>query len=175
MEKRRIVEFYIALFLIICGAVTMVLPLFNIVDVKRVFILLMALYGISHLVKNFLTLKSEEYSGFGVALSSIVILIVMMFVDIDESAYNLALILFIWIVLMSLNKLKESDYYHDRKNKLWKLNLFNLLLFILIGLLTCVSLSHSANIQILILGFFFFIHGVLEMMDPLVAYIIKNK
>ena len=175
MDKRTLVEFIVAWLLILVSCVVMILPIFDVHNIKVVFISIIAIYGISHLIKNFTTIASEDYSGFSTSLNSVIILIIMLFLDINDSPWNLALLLFIWIILMSLTKLKESDYYHDRKNKLWKLNIFNLMLFILVGILTTVNLYYTSDIQILVLGFFFLIHGILELMDPLVAYIISKK
>lgn len=174
MDRRTLVEFIIAGILILISCVVLILPIFNVDNIKMVFISIISLYGISHLIKNFTTLASKDYSGFGTSLNSVVVLILMMFLDVNEP-WNLALILFIWIILMSLTKLKESDYYHDRKNKLWKLNVCNLLLFVLVGILTTINLYYPSEVQILVLGFFFLIHGILELMDPLVAYIIEKK
>lgn len=170
MDRRTLVEFITAWILILLSCIVIVLPIFNVLNVKMVFISIIAIYGIIHLFKNFTTLASKDYSGFGTSFNSVIILILMMFLDINEP-WNLALTLFIWIILMSLTKLKESDYYHDRKNKLWKLNICNLLLFILVGILTTINLYYPSEVQIIVLGFFFLIHGILELMDPLVAYI----
>lgn len=174
MDRRTLIEFITAWILIFLSCIIMVLPIFNVDNIKAVFISIIAIYGISHLFKNFTTLYSKDFSGFSTSLNSVIILILMLFLDINEP-WNLALLLFIWIILMSLTKLKESDYYHDRKNKLWKLNIFNLLLFILVGILTTINLYYTSDIQILVLGFFFLIHGILELMDPLVAYIIEKN
>ena len=175
MDKRTLIEFITAWLLILCSCVVIILPVFEINNVKAVFISIIAIYGVSHLFKGFTILESKDYTGFNISFNSIVILLLMLFLDINDSPWNLALLLFIWIILMSLTKLKESDYYHDRKNKLWKLNIFNLMLFILVGILTTVNLYYTSDIQILVLGFFFLIHGILELMDPLVAYIISKK
>ena len=175
MKKRTFVELITAIVLIVLSCVVMILPLFQIDNVKFVFISIIAIYGITHLFKGFTILDSKDYSGFGTSINSVAILLFMMFLDINDSPWNLALLLFIWIILMSLTKLKESDYYHDRKNKLWKLNVYNLILFILTGILTTINLYYTSDVQILILGFFFLIHGILELMDPLVAYIIEKK
>ena len=175
MKKRTFVELITAILLIVISCIVMVLPLFQIENVKFVFISIIAIYGISHLFKGFTTIDSKDFSGFSTSINSVIILILMLFLDINNSPWNLALLLFIWIILMSLTKLKESDYYHDRKNRLWKLNVFNLLLFILVGIFTTINLYYTSDIQILILGFFFLIHGILELMDPLVAYIIEKK
>ena len=174
MDRRTLIEFITAWILIFLSCIVMVLPIFDFNNIKVVFISIIAIYGISHLFKNFTTLASKDYSGFSTSLNSVIILVLMLFLDINEP-WNLALLLFIWIILMSLTKLKESDYYHDRKNKLWKLNIFNLLLFILVGILTTINLYYTSDIQILVLGFFFLIHGILELMDPLVAFIIEKN
>lgn len=175
MDRRTLVEFITAWFLVLCGGIITILPIFNVTNVKAVFIFVIALYGVSHIIKNFLIINANDFSGFRTAASSIIALVLMLFLDINDSPWNLALILFIWIILISLTKLKESDYYHDRKNKLWELNIVNLVLFILTGILTSVNLYYTGDIQILVLGFFFLINGILELMDPLVAYLIEKK
>ncbi len=175
MDRRTLVEFITAWVLILIAGIVMVLPLFTVINIKHIFIAIISLYGIIHLVKNFLILQSKEYSGFSTAISSLVILIILLFIDINDKPWNLALVLFIWVILMSLTKLKESDYYHDHKNKLWELNLVNLILFILAGILTTINLFCENEVQILVIGFFFLINGILDLMDPLVAYINGKK
>lgn len=175
MDRRTLVEFITAWVLILVAAIITILPIFNITNIKSIFIIVISLYGIIHIIKNFLLLNSKDYSGFSTAAASIIALVLMIFLDVNDSPWNLAMILFIWIILISLTKLKESDYYHDRKNKLWELNIANLILFIVSGILTAVNLYYTSEIQILVLGFFFLINGILELMDPLVAYIIAKK
>ena len=175
MDRRTLVEFITSWFLVLTGGLVTILPIFNISDVKMVFIIIIALYGIIHLIKNFFILNSKDYSGFGTTIAGVVALILMLFLDVNDSPWNLALILFIWVILMSLTKLKESDYYHDNKNKLWELNVINLILFILTGVLTSINLYYTGDIQILVLGFFFLINSILELMDPLVAYLMEKK
>jgi len=175
MDRRTLVEFVTAWLLVITGAMMTILPIFNITNVRIIFILVISLYGIIHLIKNFFILNTKDYSGFSTSISCVISLVLMLFLDINDSPWNLALILFIWIILMSLTKLKESDYYHDRKNKLWELNIVNLILFIITGVITSINLYYTGDIQILILGFFFLINGILELMDPLAAYLIEKK
>ncbi|MBQ8902637.1 MAG: hypothetical protein IJY87_06250 [Bacilli bacterium] len=175
MDRRTLVEFITGWILVLAGGIMTILPIFSITNVRMVFIAIIAVYGIIHLIKNFFILEAKDFSGFRTAASCIVALILMMFMDINDSPWNLALILFIWVILMSLTKLKESDYYHDRKNKLWELNVINLILFILTGVLTSINLYYTGDVQILVLGFFFLINGILELMDPLAAYIMEKK
>ena len=76
---------------------------------------------------------------------------------------------------MSLIKLKKADYYNDRKNKFWILEIVTLILFILTGLLTTINLYYENSIQILVLGYFYLIHGILELVDPLTMYLNEKK
>ena len=175
MDRRNLIEFITSIVLILMASIITLLPIFNVYNVKKVFIFIMAFYGIVHFVKNLLILNSKDYSGFITAVVSIIILIIMCFLDVSDSPWNLALLLFIWIILMSLTKLKESDYYHDRKNKIWEINVVNLVLFIISGIVASINLYYTGDIQILVLGFFFLINGILELMDPLMAYLLIKK
>ena len=175
MDRRTLVEFITAWILIILGVVVAILPIFNVMNIKSVFVIIIAVYGIVHLIKNFLMIGGKDYSGFGISLSCVMALILMLFLDINDSPWNLALILFIWLILMSLTKLKETDYYHDQNNKLWKLNIVNLILFIIVGIVTSINLYYTGDIQILVLGFFLIINGILELMDPVVAYLLERR
>lgn len=175
MERRTFVEFIVAWILILLGAITTILPIFSIINIRTVFIVNIALYGIIHLIKNLLILNAKEYSGFSAAIACVVILGTLLFLNILDNPLNLALVLFVWIILMSLIKLRECDYYHDHKNKLWTLNVINLILFILTGILAAINLYCTSDVQILVLGFFFLVNGILELMDPLVAYIFGSE
>ncbi len=175
MDRRTLVEFVVAWFLVLLAAVVIILPIFNISNIKNVFVFIISFYGIIHIIKNSFILKSQDYSGFRTAAASLVVLIILLFLDVNDSPWNLALVLFIWVILMSLTKLKESDYYHDRANKLWELNIVNLILFIVTGILASISLNYYGDVQIIVLGFFFLINAILELMDPLAAYLITKK
>lgn len=174
MNRRSFVEFVIAWILVLFGGIVTILPIFNISNVKIILIIILSIYALSHLIKNLFILSSKDYSGFFTCAASIISLIMVLIMDVNNSPWNLALILFIWIIIMSIIKLKESDYYHDRKNRLWLLNIVNLILFILTGILCAVNLYYTGDIQIIIIGFFFLINGILELMDPLVAYIMNK-
>ena len=95
--------------------------------------------------------------------------------DVNDVPWYLAFALFIWIILMSLIKLKKADYCNDRKNSVWILKIVTLILFSLSGLLTTINLYYTSEVQILVLGFFYLIHGILELLDPLTIYLVEKK
>ena len=175
MNKKQIVDLLIAVFLIICGAVLLVFPLFHFVKVKPIFMGILAIYGILNLIQFLLTKDAKDYEGLLTMIASVITLIVAWRLDVAKTPWYLALTLFIWIIMMSLIKMKKADYYNDRKNPVWILKIVTLILFILSGLLATLNLYYEADIQILVLGFFFLIHGMLELFDPLTVYLGEKK
>ena len=51
MNKKQKVELIIATFLILCGSLVLIFPLFQFVKVKLIFILVLAVYGVLNLIK----------------------------------------------------------------------------------------------------------------------------
>lgn len=175
MKKKQIVDLLTAVFLIICGVILLIFPLFHFVSVKPIFMTVLGVYGILNLLQFLFTKKDKDYEGLLTTIASLITLIVAWRLDIAKTPWYLALTLFIWIIMMSLIKMKKADYYNDRKNSIWILKIVTLILFILTGLLATLNLYYEADIQVLVLGFFFFIHGILELLDPLTFYLIEKK
>ena len=42
-----------------------------------------------------------------------------------------------------------------------------------LGLLTSINLYYETSVQVVVLGFFFYTHGILELIDPLVKYLLS--
>lgn len=168
MKKKQIVDLIISIFLIICGSIILLFPLFHFVKVKSIFIGILFIYAILNMLKFILIFNSKDYEGLLTSLASILVLIIAIYLDITKVPWYLALCLLIWIILLSLIKLKKGDYYNDRKNKMWIIEIICLILFILTGLLTAMNLYYENDIQVLVLGYFFLIHGILEIFDPLI-------
>ena len=171
MNKKTKADLITSLTLIICSSIIILLPLLKINDVSVAFIILMGVYVISNLINYLLVRKSHDSEGLYTSISSLICIILVFILDINVKPVNLAIILLIWTLGMSLVKLKKADYYHDRENKMWILHIITLLIFILISLLTTINLYYSSDIQVLMLGNFFFINGILDLIDPLTNFI----
>jgi uncharacterized membrane protein HdeD (DUF308 family) len=174
MKRKEIVDLITAIILVVLGAVLLTFPLLRVVNVKYIFMGVLSFYGIMNLLQFLFTTNDKDYEGLFTMVASIISLILLGFLDI-ENPVNLALILFVWIVCMSLIKLKKCDYYHDRHKKIYILKIVTLILFILSGLLSVINLYYEPEVQILVLGFFYFIHGILELVDPITNYLMNNK
>ena len=175
MKKKQIVDLIIALILILSGSILLVFPLVKIVNIKFVVILILSIYCIANLIQFILTRKDKDYEGLLTSIASLITIIVALKCNINKVPWQLALTLFIWIIMMSLIKLKKADYYNDRKKDIWILKIITLILFILTGLLTTVNLYYTEDVQVLVLGYFFLIHGILELIDPITIFLIEKK
>lgn len=74
---------------------------------------------------------------------------------------------------MGIAKLIKTNYYNDKRDRMYKLRIFTLVAFLVLGLLTSINLYYDQEIQVVVLGFFFYTHGILELVDPLVKYLLK--
>lgn|SRR5574344_1389739 len=173
MKIKQIVDLIVNLSLTIMGVVVISLGIAGYSNVKLIFMLVMFLYGLSNLIKYLLTSKSKDYEGLYTFLASFAIGIISIFLKFN-SANVLSMLLLGWITIMAIIKFIKTDYYNDRRDRMWKVRIFILIMFIVIGVLTCVSLNYRENVQVLVIGYFFFIHGVLEDIDPITKYLIRN-
>ena len=174
MKKKEIVDLIVAVSLIIVGSLILTFPLLKIVNVRYIFIGVLAYYGILNLTQYILTSKDKDVEGLFTMLASIIAMLLLGLLDVENEPVNLALVLFVWIIMMSLIKLKKCDYYHDRHKKIYILKIVTLVLFILIGLLATINLYYEKEVQVLVLGFFYFIHGILELVDPITKYLLSR-
>ena len=175
MKHKQKIDFIIAIILILIGVIILILPIINILNIKYMLIVILALYAVLNLIQYLLTKESNDYEGIQTFIASIVGVIACTIIDISSSPGNLAMVLMLWIIIMSLCKLKKIDYYHDRKDKMWIIHLTTLVLFMLAGILTSFNLAYTKETQTLIIGFFMLTHGILELFDPLVKYLLEKK
>ncbi|NMA50375.1 MAG: hypothetical protein GX951_00795 [Mollicutes bacterium] len=175
MKRKTRIDFITAICLILCGSIILISPSIKYLNVKLVLLLILTFYGIINLLQFVLTNKAKDFEGLFTMIASIISLILLGILDIDTKPLNLALVLFVWISIMSLIKLKKADYYHDRNKKIWMLRIVTLIIFVISGLLSVINLYYEPEVQILVLGFFYLIHGILELMDPLTNYLIDEK
>lgn len=174
MNEKTKIDFITSLILIICSSIIMLLPILNFTNVFVILLIILGIYIISNLINYLLVKKSKDGEGLYTALASLLCVILLFILDVSKPV-NLAVILLIWTFGMSLVKLKKADYYHDRENRLWFMHIISLFIFILIGVLTTINLYYSSDVQILMLGNFFFINGILDVVDPLTNYLKENK
>ena len=174
MKKKQKVDLIVALLLTFFAIVVLVLPLFNIKTIKPVVITTFIFYGVVNFIRFIILRNTKDYEGLHYTLTSFGMLIVFLSIK-TPSPRNLALVLFGWIALNSLAKLKKSDYYNDRRDRMYKFGLLDLAIFLMTGIIACINLAYPADVQILIIGFFLLVNGILEVFDPIVKSLIAHS
>ncbi len=173
MNKKNIVDLITNIALLILSCVILLFPNLKIVNIKLVLGLLFGFSTIFKLTSFIIVFKEKDYESLFTSIISAAGLISIFFLELTTK--NIALILLIWLALMCIIKLKKADYYHDRKNKMWIFQIFNLIAFLTINLILCLNLMYKNEIQILIISFYFIINYLLDSLAPLVSYLMESK
>ena len=174
MKTKQKVDLIIALVLLLIGIGLILLPIYIEPNMKIVLRIIFGLYALINFIQFILTRKSKDYEGLYTCIVSIIALITTFVIDVSTSTKAIALTMMIWITLFSLVKLKKVDYYHDKNDRMWKLRVFTLILFILTGIAASISLAYTSSVQTIVIGFFMIIHAILELFDPIVKTLINH-
>ena len=171
MEKKQkyMIEIIIAIFMIISGAITLILPMVGISNVKEVVCFVFGFIALIYFGGFIKCFKDKDMESIATFLISLIACI--LYLALENKPINLALILLLFVGVVSLIRLKKADFYNDRRNKVWKVQIITLGLFILTGILTAVNLFYQSEVQLLMFGYFFLINGILELIDPLILYL----
>lgn len=173
MKKKELVDLITGISLMLLAGVILLLPTFKVNDLSFILKTIFGFYALIKLTQFILILKDKDFESLFTCLISIGALMSLFF--IESTTKNMVLILMIWMGLMCLIKLKKADFYHDKQNKMWILRLFILFAFLTSGLLTGINLYYEASVQTIIVGFFFFINGILDVVDPISKYLMESK
>lgn len=173
MKKKELVDLITGISLMLLAGVILLLPTFKVNDLSFILKTIFGFYALIKLTQFILILKNKDFESLFTCLISMGALVSLFF--IEDSTKNMVLVLMIWMGLMCLIKLKKADFYHDRHNRMWILRLFILFAFLTSGLLTGINLYYEASVQTIIVGFFFFINGILDVVDPISKYLMESK
>ncbi len=173
MNKKELVDLVTGISLMLLAGVILLLPTFKFNDLGFILKTVFGFYALIKLTQFLFTIKNKDFESLFTCIISIGALISLFLINLTNE--NLVLVLLIWMGLMCLIKLKKADFYHDRQNKMWVLRLFMLFAFLTSGLLTGLNLYYEASVQTIIVGFFFFINGILDIIDPIVCYLMEDK
>jgi uncharacterized membrane protein HdeD (DUF308 family) len=166
------VDFIAGVLIEIVGIICLLFPLFSITNAKFALQFVMICYVVINFLRYFFVRKTKDLEGLFTGIVSLILFIILFFIPLSNKL-ALSLSVFAFVFLMSFVRLKKSDYYNDRKDKKWILELTCLIIFIISGLLTSFSILITNDGNILIMGYLFFINGFIEIIDPVVNYIEK--
>ncbi|MDD2409569.1 MAG: hypothetical protein PHD03_02485 [Bacilli bacterium] len=168
INKRDKINLLVSGILILFGIILVIYPLFGELSPNRLLYILLSIYGVVKLIEYVKSrLAGDKEDLFTGIICILVALSGIKFLNNDTSLV-LSITLVSWIGLLAIIKLIKLDYYHDRGNIMIYTNLVTFSLFLLLGLLTCLNLYFDHTIQTLILGYFFIINGLLNLLEDAV-------
>lgn len=173
MKKKELVDLITGISLMLLAGVILLLPSFKVNDLSFILKTVFGFYALIKLAQFILILKEKDLESLFTCIISLGALISLFLINLTTK--NIVLVLMIWMALMCLIKLKKADFYHDKKNKMWILRIFILFAFLTSGLLTGLNLYYEASVQTIIVGFFFFINGILDVIDPIALYLMESS
>ena len=171
LKTKQKIDGVVDLFLVVIAVFIIVAGILKFSDVKTLFVSVLYVYAALNLAQYILTRKEKDYEGLYTALASTAVATVDLFISFN-TVNVISVSIMAWVTMMSVIKFIKTDYYNDRKDRMYKLRIVSLVFFIVTGILVSLSLNYSANVQVLIIGYFFLIHGLLELIDPITKYLI---
>lgn len=109
-----------------------------------------------------------------ITASSVGIINVLLNVFVEPSM-ALSISLMVFTLGIILVKLFTMDYYHDRENGFWYVELIYLIIFTAVGIITSCNLFNDSILQTIMLGYYFIIVGVLESLKATTKSLLKSK
>ncbi len=164
-----------AIFIILNGFFLLLCPILQLTSMSNLFLGSLIFQAISYALLFMATIKEKNYLPALTCLVTIIISIVQAIFNVANTPKHLAITLLIWLLFLSLIKLKKADQYHDKKSKMWQLEIAGLFLFVFTGILTSINFLFSIETSILIFGYFILIMGILDFFDSFLAYLTKGK
>ena len=160
--------------LLLLGSIFLLFPILSITDVLFVYRLFLGGFMIVSLLQFIIQFKSKEYSAFFLFVISIVLLAVSFLAEFSTPKV-LALTLLIWLLFVSLGKVKKADFYHDRKSKIWCILMSLWFLFFICGIFTCLNFGFSNEVSVLGFGYLTFFYGALDLQEYILVYLTRGK
>ena len=91
-----------------------------------------------------------------------------------NSNYVVTITLLSWVGVTSIIKLISIDKMMSKNDETWKIKLIDIILFIVTGLVTCLNLYFKVNDQVIILGFYFCLLGIIELFYPFIGLVVQE-
>ena len=171
MKTKQKVDSFVGVIILLIGILYLLFPMYHIKDLKKINIVMFSIIALVSLGQFIINRKSKDYTGLFNFITCLIFVILMFVFDVSKPKV-LSLSILIWVALEAIIKFKKSDYYNDRRDRMWKISLIMLGIFILSGILTSINLYYEEEVRMIVIGFFIFVDGILEIVDPVVKSLI---
>ena len=135
------------------------------IDGCEIFYVVMLLYFGLEFTNYLLTKNQTGMNSLYISLACLIASISGLKYMDEPSNLVLTITLIGWMVIMLIIKLIRIEDLRNKMNYSVFINIFSMSLFILLGFLTITNLYKEITNQVMILGFFFTINGILNILE----------
>ena len=162
--------------LTLMGILTLIMPFLGFMKPNALLYVVFSVYALIKIIEVILTKpKNGDYEDIFTAIACALAAVSgFKYINYDPPMV-LSITLASWVGIMSIIKLIKLDYYHDRENGMLYVNLVTFSMFLLLGLLTSINLYFNETVQILMLGFFFVINGLLNLAEDAIRILVSRN
>ena len=165
MNKKDKINLIVSGILIILGIWLIVYPQLGDANPINLLYIVFGIYGVIKVIEYFVCKHQKDREDLYTGVVSIVYALTSIKYANSTSLVVLSITFATWTAIMSIIKLIKLDYYHDRQNRMLNINIMTFLLFLVIGILTSFNLYFEDTVKTLIIGYFFIINGILNMLE----------
>lgn len=172
-DKTNIIVSFV---LLLMGILMLIVPFLGFMEPNMLLYVVFSIYALIKIIEIIIVKNStNDYEDIFTAIACALAAVSgFKFINYD-SPMVLSITLASWVGIMSIIKLIKLDYYHDRENGMFYVNLVTFSMFLLLGLLTSINLYFNETVQILMLGFFFVINGLLNLAEDGIRILVSRN
>lgn len=176
MNVRDKTNLTVSSLLVLMGISMLIVPFLGYIEPNKLLYIVFSIYACIKIIEVIISPKTRDYEDIFTAIACALAAISGFKFANENSPMVLSITLVSWVGIMSIIKLIKLDYYHDRENGMFFVNVITFALFLLLGLLTSINLYFSETVQVLMIGFFFVINGLLNLAeDAIRIFVTKNS
>lgn len=149
--------------LLLSSTLILLCPLLNIISIKQVLAFSIVFFGFISALKFIVAKHYRDFENIYNTVASLAFAGALYFINLTNK--KLAIFMLIWLFVLCIIKLVKCDYYHDNKNILWVSKISGIFVYLLTGTISVLNFSHGNIITIVVLGYFFMINYIIEIMN----------
>lgn len=175
MKKNEKINIITTSLIILCGIFILVLPWYKNVDNSIIVGSMMLIIGTVKLSNHILRNDKKDLEDLFIAIVCFLAYIYCLYLGNNKDLIMYPLVITIWIFLCSMVRLKKLDYLHDHKDARFEVYLYTSILFLIIGIISGLSLYYNDVTSTFIVGYLNILYGILCLSEEYTERNIKGK
>lgn len=174
-KTKNLINFVCSLSIVILGILFFLVPTISDMEPNKILFIVMLLYFGVKISEYILTRRSKDSETIWVAIACF--LAAASAIQYGSIASNIlvSVSLSVWVLILTIIKLIKINEYRDQENTLMYLNIVTMSLFILLGILSVITIYKEIVSINLVLGFFFIVEGILHTLEVGIRITKENK